>query len=38
MMETPDKINLAHSTVLLVDDQPTSLDLLGSIVQGFANN
>lgn len=35
MMETPDKINLAHSTVLLVDDQPTSLDLLGSIVQGF---
>jgi CheY-like chemotaxis protein len=30
-----DKVNLAHATVLLVDDQPTSLDLLGSIVQGF---
>lgn len=35
MSKTPDKINLAHSTVLLVDDQPTSLDLLSSIVQGF---
>ncbi|GLK48969.1 response regulator [Brevundimonas intermedia] len=35
MTKTPDKINLAHSTVLLVDDQPTSLDLLSSIVQGF---
>lgn len=30
-----DRINLAHATVLLVDDQQTSLDLLGSIVQGF---
>ena len=30
-----DKINLSQTTVMLVDDQPTSLELLGSIVQGF---
>ena len=35
MTKAPDKVNLAHSTLLLVDDQPTSLDLLSSIVQGF---
>jgi CheY-like chemotaxis protein len=33
--KAPDKINLAHTTILLVDDQPNSLDLLSSIVQGF---
>lgn len=35
MTKAPEKVNLAHSTLLLVDDQPTSLDLLSSIVQGF---
>ena len=35
MTKAPDKVNLARSTLLLVDDQPTSLDLLSSIVQGF---
>ncbi|MBA4808886.1 response regulator [Brevundimonas sp.] len=35
MSKAPDKINLAHTTILLVDDQPNSLDLLSSIVQGF---
>lgn len=30
-----DRVNLTHTRVLLIDDQPTSLDMLGSIVQGF---
>jgi CheY-like chemotaxis protein len=34
-MANSDRVNLAHTTVLLIDDQPTSLDMLGSIVQGF---
>lgn len=34
-MAKNDRVNLAHTTVLLIDDQPTSLDMLGSIVQGF---
>lgn len=34
-MAKSDRVNLAHTTVLLIDDQPTSLDMLGSIVQGF---
>ncbi len=34
-MAKGDRVNLAHTTVLLIDDQPTSLDMLGSIVQGF---
>lgn len=35
MGQGSERVNLTHSTVLLVDDQPTSLDLLSSIVQGF---
>jgi CheY-like chemotaxis protein len=34
-MPKSDRVNLAHTTVLLIDDQPTSLDMLGSIVQSF---
>ncbi|MBB5772121.1 CheY-like chemotaxis protein [Brevundimonas vesicularis] len=34
-MPNSDRVNLAHTTVLLIDDQPTSLSMLGSIVQGF---
>ena len=30
-----DRINLEQSTVLLVDDAPQALDMLGSIFQGF---
>ncbi|WP_392354338.1 response regulator [Brevundimonas sp. LF-1] len=30
-----DRINLEQSTVLLVDDTPQALDMLGSIFQGF---
>tara|TARA_R110002051_G_scaffold228397_1_gene290627 strand:+ start:175 stop:777 length:603 start_codon:yes stop_codon:yes gene_type:complete len=30
-----DRVNLERSTVLLVDDNPQALDILGSIVQGF---
>ena len=30
-----DRINLEKSTVLLVDDNPQALDMLGSIFQGF---
>jgi CheY-like chemotaxis protein len=30
-----DRVNLTHSTILLVDDQPNALELLSSIVQGF---
>lgn len=30
-----DRINLAQTTVMLVDDQPASLELLASVVQGF---
>lgn len=30
-----DRINLAHVTVLLIDDNPQALDILSSVVQGF---
>jgi hypothetical protein len=30
-----DRINLEQSTVLLVDDAPQALDMLGSIFLGF---
>lgn len=33
--DTPDRVNLARSTVLLVDHNPKSLDMLSSIFQGF---
>lgn len=32
---TPDRVNLARSTVLLVDHNPKSLDMLSSIFHGF---
>lgn len=30
-----DRVNLSETTVLLIDDNPQSLDILSSIVQGF---
>jgi len=33
--DTPERVNLARSTVLLVDHNPKSLDMLSSIFQGF---
>ena len=34
-MNKDDKVNLEHSSVLLIDDNQQALDMLGSIVQGF---
>lgn len=34
-MNKDEKVNLEHSTVLLIDDNQQALDMLGSVVQGF---
>lgn len=34
-MAQPERINLSESTVLLIDDNPRSLDLLSSLFHGF---
>lgn len=34
-MTTNDRINLEHSTVLLIDDNQTALDMLSSVFNGF---
>ncbi|MET4685120.1 response regulator [Brevundimonas faecalis] len=34
-MSQNDRVNLEQSTVLLIDDNPQALDMLGSIFQGF---
>ena len=34
-MNKYDRVNLEHSSVLLIDDNQQALDMLGSVVQGF---
>ncbi|MHC3126365.1 chemotaxis protein CheY [Brevundimonas sp. GN22] len=34
-MNKDDRVNLEHSSVLLIDDNQQALDMLGSVVQGF---